>query len=211
MVEGEAAFVTYRCVAKEGKSFRNTEVFAFAGDRIRRIDVYFGATYENGVFVKQQGRGDGASWRSVAAWPSRPEAGNGRLAHGEGARMREAITSKIISPDMSVPQNPVRHVDERWFAGQQPAGQTDKRSETMRFMVIVKASKDTEAGVMPSTELLTAMGKFNEELVKAGMMEAGEGLHPTSKGARVKYQGGQGSASQRAVPADQRSRLPASG
>jgi hypothetical protein len=60
----------------------------------------------------------------------------------------------------------------------------------MRFMVIVKASKDTEAGVMPSTELLTAMGKFNEELVKAGMMEAGEGLHPSSKGARVKYPGG---------------------
>ena len=57
----------------------------------------------------------------------------------------------------------------------------------MRFMVIVKASKDTEAGVMPSTELLTAMGKFNEEMVKAGMIEAGEGLHPTSKGARLKY------------------------
>ena len=53
----------------------------------------------------------------------------------------------------------------------------------MQFMVIVKASKDSEAGVMPSTELLTAMGKFNEELVKAGMMEAGEGLHPTAKGA----------------------------
>ena len=60
----------------------------------------------------------------------------------------------------------------------------------MRFMVIVKASKDSEAGVMPSTELLTAMGKFNEELVKAGMMEAGEGLHPTTKGARLKYSGG---------------------
>jgi hypothetical protein len=57
----------------------------------------------------------------------------------------------------------------------------------MRFMVIVKASKDSEAGVMPSTELLTAMGKFNEEMVKAGVMQAGEGLHPTSKGARVKY------------------------
>src|SRR5207244_7477553 len=65
----------------------------------------------------------------------------------------------------------------------------------MRFMVIVKASKDTEAGVMPSTELLTAMGKFNEELVKAGVMEAGEGLHPTSNGVRIKYQGGQGSVS----------------
>src|SRR4051794_12650425 len=75
-----------------------------------------------------------------------------------------------------------------------PAGQIDKRSVTMRFMVIVKASKDSEAGVMPSTELLTAMGKFNEELVKAGVMEAGEGLHPTSKGARIKYSGGQGTA-----------------
>ena len=53
MVEGEAAFVTYRCVAREGKSFRNTEFFAFAGDRIRRIDVYFGATYEDGAFVRQ--------------------------------------------------------------------------------------------------------------------------------------------------------------
>lgn len=62
----------------------------------------------------------------------------------------------------------------------------------MRFMVIVKASRDTEAGVMPSTELLAAMGKFNEELVKAGMLEAGEGLHPTSKGARIRYSVGQG-------------------
>ncbi|MBN8990308.1 MAG: nuclear transport factor 2 family protein [Rhizobiales bacterium] len=54
MVEGDAAFVTYRCVTKQGKSFRNTEAYGFAGDRIRRIDVYFGATYENGQFVKQQ-------------------------------------------------------------------------------------------------------------------------------------------------------------
>jgi hypothetical protein len=60
----------------------------------------------------------------------------------------------------------------------------------MRFMVIVKATKDSEAGVMPSTEMLAAMGKFNEELVKAGMMEAGEGLHPTAKGARLNYSGG---------------------
>ena len=70
----------------------------------------------------------------------------------------------------------------------------------MRFMVIVKASKDSEAGVMPDTERLTAMGKFNEELVKAGMMEAGEGLHPTSKGARIKYAGGQGSATSGPFP-----------
>jgi hypothetical protein len=66
---------------------------------------------------------------------------------------------------------------------------------TMRFMVIVKASKDSEAGVMPSTELLTAMGKFNEEMVKAGVMQAGEGLHPSSRGARVKYSSGQSTAS----------------
>jgi hypothetical protein len=59
----------------------------------------------------------------------------------------------------------------------------------MRFMVIVKADKNSEAGVMPTTELLTAMGKFNEEMVKAGVMLAGEGLHPTSKGARIKYSG----------------------
>ena len=64
----------------------------------------------------------------------------------------------------------------------------------MRFMVIVKASQETEAGVMPSTELLTAMGRFNEEMCKAGVMEAGEGLHPTVKGARIKYENGQGSA-----------------
>ena len=52
-VEGSEAFVTYRCTAKGGKSFRNTEFFVFDGDRIKRIDVYFGATYDNGVFVKQ--------------------------------------------------------------------------------------------------------------------------------------------------------------
>jgi hypothetical protein len=56
-------------------------------------------------------------------------------------------------------------------------------------MVLVKASKETEAGALPSQELLTAMGKFNEELVKAGVMLAGEGLHPSSKGARVRFSG----------------------
>src|SRR5258706_16097944 len=59
----------------------------------------------------------------------------------------------------------------------------------MRFMILIKANQDTEAGVMPSQELLTAMGKYNEELVKAGVMLAGEGLHPSSKGARVKFSG----------------------
>src|SRR5665213_793281 len=60
---------------------------------------------------------------------------------------------------------------------------------TRRFMVIVKADKNSEAGAMPSTELLTAMGKFNEELVKAGVMLAGEGLHPSARGARMKFSG----------------------
>ena len=60
----------------------------------------------------------------------------------------------------------------------------------MRFMVIVKANKDSEAGVMPTEKLLTEMGKFNEELVKAGVMQAADGLHPSSKGARVKFSGG---------------------
>ena len=59
----------------------------------------------------------------------------------------------------------------------------------MRVMVIVKANKESEAGVLPSKEILTAMGKFNEELVKAGVMLAGEGLQPSSKGARVKFSG----------------------
>lgn len=57
----------------------------------------------------------------------------------------------------------------------------------MRVMMIVKANKDSEAGVMPSTDLLNAMGKYNEELVKAGVMLAGEGLHPSNKGKRVKF------------------------
>ena len=59
----------------------------------------------------------------------------------------------------------------------------------MRVMVIVKATKDSEAGVMPSEKLLADMGKFNEELVKAGVMLAGEGLHPSSKGKRVRFSG----------------------
>src|SRR5688500_16925942 len=59
----------------------------------------------------------------------------------------------------------------------------------MRFMVIVKASKDSEAGILPTQEMLSEMGKFNEELVKAGVMLAGEGLQASSKGARVRFEG----------------------
>jgi hypothetical protein len=60
----------------------------------------------------------------------------------------------------------------------------------MRFMILVKADKNTEAGALPDEKLLAAMGKFNEELVKAGVMLAGEGLHPSSRGARVRFSGG---------------------
>src|SRR5712671_711582 len=60
----------------------------------------------------------------------------------------------------------------------------------MRFMVLVKANKDSEAGVLPDENILKAMGRFNEELVKAGVMLAGEGLHASSKGARVRFSGG---------------------
>src|SRR5882724_5532905 len=67
----------------------------------------------------------------------------------------------------------------------QPEGDT-----TMRFMVIVKANKDSEAGVLPDEKILNAMGKFNQELVKAGVMLAGEGLQSSSKGARVRFSGG---------------------
>ncbi len=59
----------------------------------------------------------------------------------------------------------------------------------MRFMIIVKATKDSEAGILPKKDILARMAKFNEELVKAGVMLAGEGLHPSSKGARVKFSG----------------------
>jgi hypothetical protein len=64
-----------------------------------------------------------------------------------------------------------------------------ERRYDVRFMILIKADKNTEAGALPDEKLLTEMGKFNEELVKAGVMLAGEGLHPSSKGARVKFSG----------------------
>jgi hypothetical protein len=71
-----------------------------------------------------------------------------------------------------------------------PSSEKTKGETTMRVMVIVKANKDSEAGVMPSERILTEMGKFNEELVQAGVMLQGEGLHSSSKGKRVKFSGG---------------------
>jgi hypothetical protein len=68
-------------------------------------------------------------------------------------------------------------------------GDSNQGAADMRFMVIVKASKESEAGALPDTDILAQMGKYNEELVKAGIMKAGEGLHPTSKGKRVRFSG----------------------
>ena len=68
--------------------------------------------------------------------------------------------------------------------------QSQRKDTTMKVMVIVKATKNTEAGVMPSEKLLAEMGKYNEELVKAGIMLAGEGLHPSVKGKRIQFSGG---------------------
>jgi hypothetical protein len=69
-------------------------------------------------------------------------------------------------------------------------GRRPRKDRTMKVMVIVKATKNSEAGIMPSEKLLADMGKFNEELVKAGIMLAGDGLHPSAKGKRVKFSGG---------------------
>ncbi|GAA0218792.1 YciI family protein [Saccharothrix mutabilis subsp. mutabilis] len=71
------------------------------------------------------------------------------------------------------------------------SGSHSERDKKMRFMVIVKATADSEAGVMPSEEMISEMTAFNEELVKSGVMLAGEGLHPSSKGARVYFDGDQ--------------------
>jgi hypothetical protein len=89
---------------------------------------------------------------------------------------------------LSIRGPPVRHGDRAHLTDRADNryGRTD-----MRFMVMVKASKESEAGVMPSEQLMAEMGKFNEELVKAGVLLAGEGLHPSSKGARVRFSGSQ--------------------
>jgi len=102
------------------------------------------------------------------------------LAYNPGLAVPDE--QKKLSHRMSKPACPVRrHGESHCF---QP-----NQENPMRFMVLVKATADSEAGVMPSEQLLAEMGKFNEELVKAGIMQAGEGLHPSSKGARVRFSG----------------------
>jgi hypothetical protein len=92
---------------------------------------------------------------------------------------------------LSISARLVRHVIERgpkrWPT--KPLKLTIRRRQNMRFMVLVKATEDSEAGVMPSEKLLTDMGKYNDELVKAGVLLAADGLHPSSKGARVRFSG----------------------
>jgi hypothetical protein len=85
---------------------------------------------------------------------------------------------------MSIPPTLVRRVSRKAVVASMIRGE-----KTMRVMVIVKATKDSEAGIMPSTELLEAMGKYNEQLISAGIMLAGEGLRPSSNGKRVAFDG----------------------
>jgi hypothetical protein len=97
--------------------------------------------------------------------------------------LQQPFRAKILG-GMSIPPKLVRRMSEEagaalWIRG----------DKTMRVMVLVKATSDSEAGTMPSTELLEAMGKYNEELVNAGIMLAGEGLHPSAKGKRVAFDG----------------------
>jgi hypothetical protein len=92
---------------------------------------------------------------------------------------------RIFSPDLSIPAPPVRRLD---VEGGFPPKPNDKEKD-MRFMVMVKATQDSEDGVMPTQQLLEDMGRFNEELVKAGIMLAGEGLKPSRVGKRVHFDG----------------------
>src|SRR5262249_41985478 len=77
-----------------------------------------------------------------------------------------------------------------WRRGSVPTRVATDRRRPMRVMVIVKATKNSEAGIMPSETLLTEMGKFNEAMVKAGVMLAGDGLHPSNRGKRMRFAGG---------------------
>jgi hypothetical protein len=91
---------------------------------------------------------------------------------------------------MSISESSIRYKSEKRHANRKGVRENKFRGDNMRVMVIVKANKESEAGILPSGEILAAMGKYNEELVKAGVMLAGEGLHASSKSKRVKFSGG---------------------
>jgi len=99
-------------------------------------------------------------------------------------------TAKRLRACRSNPASFVAKIEPQIVASPGDALRARKEGEPMRVMVIVKATKNSEASIMPSEKLLADMGKFNEELVKAGVMLAGEGLHPSSKGKRVVFSGG---------------------
>src|SRR5262249_19191825 len=105
--------------------------------------------------------------------------------------LNKAFTKKI--PDLSISGRVVRFLSRAlvWLLRKPASAKSDEylRSISMRVMVVVKANKDSEAGVLPDKKILTEMGKFNEELVKAGIMLAGEGLQASSKGKRVRFLG----------------------
>ena len=125
-------------------------------------------------------------------------------ARADGAGLRQGLDGVRfrLAATPAPPRRRGRHLHGDIFAGtcrirrrpidyraEASVRRRDEENE-MRFAVLVKATKESEAGVLPSTEMLTQMGKFNEELVKAGVMLAGEGLHPSSKGSRVRFSGG---------------------
>jgi hypothetical protein len=126
----------------------------------------------------------------MAARDCQRAAGVGR-AGGDAGRESDPLSicsaAARLSPDTAEEFGSLNQPVERAILDCQI--NTHTGATTMRFIVMVKATKDSEAGVMPSEELLTAMMKYNEELVKAGIMLAGEGLHPSSKGARVRFSG----------------------
>jgi len=105
-------------------------------------------------------------------------AGHSRESEGSEACERDYL--RLFFNDLSIQTQAVRLSHESL---------THLRRNTMRFMIIVKASHDSEAGVMPSEQLLTDMGNYNEELAKAGILVSADGLHPSSKGARVRFSG----------------------
>jgi hypothetical protein len=107
------------------------------------------------------------------------------LSIGEGGRKNARRDKKVRARCRSRPASIVVYTNHRGVNDS-----ASRKDTTMRVMVIVKASKNSEAGVMPSEKLLADMGKYNEELVKAGIMLAGDGLHPSVKGKRIKFSGG---------------------
>jgi hypothetical protein len=102
--------------------------------------------------------------------------------------LKRSVT-KIVRPKVSIRVRPVRRLAGTTNMTAHMTAHMTRKAATMRFMLMIKATAETEAGALPSEEILTAMGRYNEELVKAGVLLAGEGLRDSSKGARVRFSG----------------------